>query len=101
MRLTDDGARPDHFSPLAPGVARGTDLIQPPKGWRQAFGLWQGPLSGRFTRAIHVKHSPGIARSIYQAPGLLLGGLVSEWAAEQVIEKQRPQCFDGGLRQRR
>jgi hypothetical protein len=38
--LADDGARPHHLPALAPGVARGTHLIQPAKGRGQVFALW-------------------------------------------------------------
>src|SRR6266566_5444470 len=37
--LADDGARPHHLPTLAPGVARGTDVIQPAKGRRQV-SVW-------------------------------------------------------------
>ena len=97
--LTDDGARPDDFPPLAPRVARSTDVIQPAKGRGQVFGLGQGALAGGFPRAIDVKDHPVVSRSIHQAPGLLARW--REWAAEQIIEKERAQGFDGLLGQRR
>ena len=58
MGLADDRARAHDFPALAPGVARGTDLIQPAKGRGQIFGLGQGALPGGFTRPIDVKDHP-------------------------------------------
>ncbi len=98
--LADDGARPYDLSPLASCVPRGTDLIQPAKGWGQVFGLGQGPLAGRLTRAIKIKDHPGVSRSIRQPPHLLLGGVAGEWATEQIIEKERAQGFNRCLSQR-
>src|SRR6516164_7590253 len=48
VSLADHGARTNHFSPFAPGVARSTDVIQPAKGRWQFFCLRQGPLAGGF-----------------------------------------------------
>ena len=50
--LADNGAGTNHFSPFAPGVARRTDVIQPPKGRWQLFCLRQGSALGR----LHVCH---------------------------------------------
>src|SRR5260370_1344608 len=100
MGLTDDGARPHHFPTLAPGVASRTHVIQPAKGWRQVFGLWQGTLTGRFTRAIDVKDHPAVSRSIHETTRLLLVG-VGEWAALEIIETEHAQGFDWPLRKLR
>jgi hypothetical protein len=43
-------------------------------------------LAGGFTRAVDVKHHPGVSRSIHQSSGLLV---VREWPTEQIIEKDR------------
>jgi hypothetical protein len=54
-------------------------------------------LPSRLTRAIDVKDDPGIACSIHQASRLLV---VREGAAEQIIEEERAQGFDGRFGQR-
>jgi hypothetical protein len=40
VSLRHDGARPDDLPALASRVTRGTDLIQPAKGWGQIVPLW-------------------------------------------------------------
>jgi hypothetical protein len=62
--LTNDRACPHDLPPLAPRVARSTHVIQPAKGRRQLFGLGQGALTGRFSRAINIKEDPRIPSSI-------------------------------------
>jgi hypothetical protein len=102
MSLADDGARPDHLPALASGVAGSTHVIQPAKRRGQVFSLRQGARAGGFSRAIEVYDHPGVSRSIHQSPSLLLVcvvGVGREWATEQIIEKERPQGFDGGLGQ--
>jgi hypothetical protein len=79
MGLTDHSAGSHHFPALAPGVARGTDVIQPAKGWRQLLGLGQGALTGGFARAIKIKDHPRVPGSIRQPARLLF---FREWAAE-------------------
>jgi hypothetical protein len=76
MGLTNDGTSAHHLSPLAPSVARSTDLIQPAKGWGQVFCLGQGALASRLSRPVDVKDHPDISRSIQQSPRLLLGCVV-------------------------
>jgi hypothetical protein len=98
MDLTDDGARSHHLPTLAPGIASRTHIIQPPKRWGQLFGLWQGPLPGRFPRAIEVKDHPRLPCSIQQLSGLLVGG---ERTTREIIEKEGAQGFDRLLGQRR
>ena len=93
MGLRDDGARPDDLPTLAPRVARGTHLIQPTKGRRQVFCLWQGALPGGFTRPIDVKDYPVVSRSIYQPP--VCFSLIVRGRGEQIVEKERAQGFDG------
>ena len=100
MSLADDGARAHHLPPLAPPVARRTDLIQSAKGWGQVLALRQGTLASGFTRAIDVKDYPARSCSIHQAPGLLLMGGIGEGAAEQIVKKEGAQGFNGFLRQR-
>lgn len=65
LSLRNPRARSDDLPALAPRVARGTHVISPPKGRRQVFCLWQGPLTGRLTRAIDIKDSPGVSHSIH------------------------------------
>ncbi len=55
--LADNGASSHHLPPLAPFVARRTDVLQPAKGWRQVFGLRQSSLRGR-PRASHQCQRP-------------------------------------------
>ena len=40
MSLSDHRARPNDLSTFAPRVARGTDVIQPPRGRGYIFALW-------------------------------------------------------------
>src|SRR6266516_255303 len=94
--LTDDGAGTHDFPSLAPGVARGTDLIQPPKGRWQFFCLGKRALAGSRTSAIDSKDNPRSSLSIQQATCLPLFG---ERAAERIIEKQRAQGLDWCLGQ--
>src|SRR5438270_163759 len=96
MRLRNHRARADDLPALAPGVASSADVIQPPKGLGQVFCFWQSTLAGRFTRTIKVKDDPPAARSIYQAPGLLL---VGKRATLEIIEKDRAQGVDRCLGQ--
>src|SRR5579875_2177436 len=86
VRLRHRGACPDHLSSFASPVTRGAHIIQPTKGLRKLIGLGQGALAGRLARAINVKDLPGVSRSIHQFSRLLVG---SEWASEQIIEKER------------
>jgi len=98
--LADDRAGTHHLPPLAPGVARSTHVIQPPKRRGQVFGLGQGALTGGLTGAIKIKDDPLTACSIDQVPGL---PLVGERTAEQIIEKERAESFDrrlGEIRQK-
>ncbi len=96
MDLRNDCARTDDFSPLAPGVASSTDIIQPAEGLGQVIGLWQRALTGRFPCAIKIEDHPLAARSIHQVPDLVL---VGKWATEEVLQKERAEGFDGFLGQ--
>jgi len=51
-------------------------------------------LTGSFPRAIDVKDPPAVSLPIYQPSRLLVG---CQRAAQQVIEKERAQGFDGSL----
>ncbi len=99
MGLTNDGAGAHHLSTLTPFVARSTDVIQPAKGRGECFCLGQGTLAGCLTGAIEIKDHPGVSCSIHQTPGLLLIGVVREWATEHIIEKKRAHSFNGRLGQ--
>ena len=88
VSLADDGAGSHHLPALAPGVARGTDVIQPAKGRRQVFSLGQGTLASCLACAIDIKDDPGVPRSIHQASSLFLVGVGREWAAEQIVAKE-------------
>ena len=83
--LAHDGAGSHHLPTLAPGVAGGTHLIQPAKGWRKIFRLRQSALTGCLTRAINVKDDPGISCSIEQASRLLV---VRERATLEILEEE-------------
>ena len=48
-------------------------------------------MAGGFPRAVDIEHGPGVARSIHQSSGLLVGG---KRTREQIIEKKRAQGFD-------
>src|SRR5579859_5062530 len=95
--LTNDGSCSYPLSTLAPGVARGTHVIQPAKRRGQIVDLRQGALTDRLTRAVNVKDDPGIACWIQQASHLLV---VSKRATEQIIEKEGAQGFNRRLGQR-
>jgi hypothetical protein len=100
MSLRDNRARPDDLPALAPSVARSTYLVQATVWCRQVFCLWQSALAGRLTGAIDIKDHPGASCSIHQTPRFPSLLLVGERAAEQIIEKERAQGFDGCLSQR-
>src|SRR5438067_12139931 len=72
MGLRDDGARPDDFPALAPGVARRTDPVQATLCWRQRLCLCQGTLSGGLPRPIDVKDHMSVACAIYPLAGVSL-----------------------------
>ncbi|GHO58205.1 hypothetical protein KSB_66800 [Ktedonobacter robiniae] len=59
--------------------------------------MGQGALTSRLTRAIDIKDHPLTSLSIHQASS---GVLVRERAAEEIIEKECAQSFDGCLSQR-
>jgi hypothetical protein len=89
----------DDFPALASSVARCTHVIQSAKGRRQGVSLRKRALTGRVKRPVNIKHDPGASGSSHQSPSLFLVGIVSKRTAEQVIEKERAQRFDGGLGQ--
>src|SRR5437879_5800891 len=97
MSRTDDGPRPHHLPALAAPRARSTDVVQAAKGLRQVVALGSSALAGCFTCPIDVKDDPGISCSIHQTTCLLVR---REWAAEQIIEEERAQGFDGYFGQR-
>ena len=97
MRLRHRCPCSDHLSAFASSVARRTDVIQSAKGRRQGVSLRKRTLAGGFSRAVDVKHHPGVSRSIYQPSRLLVG---RERARKQIIEKERAQSLDWFLRQR-
>jgi hypothetical protein len=72
MGLRNRRARPNDLPTLAPGVARGTHLIQSAKGWGQVFAFRQGALTSRFPRAVDVYDHPGVSSSIHQTTRLRL-----------------------------
>jgi hypothetical protein len=55
-------------------------------------------LAGSFPRAVDIEHGPGVALSIHQSSGLLVGG---QRTREQIIEKECTQRFDRSLGKRR
>src|SRR5260221_841292 len=91
MGLRNNGAGPDNFPTLAPGVASSTDLIQATLSRRQVLRLRQGALAGRPSGAIDVEDLPLDARSIQQLASLPLFG---ERAGEQILQKEHTQGFD-------
>ena len=96
--LAEDGAGTDDFPALAPGGASSTHVIQPAKGTRPRCCLGPGALTGGLTRASESEAHPKSARSTHQIACLpLLRGR----AAEQLVENQGAQGFDGLLGQRR
>ena len=98
VRLRNRCPRPDDFSPLAAAVARRTDLIQSAKSGRKIVGLGKSALAGSFPCAINIKDDPGLTCSIHQPSRLLVG---RERTAQQIIEEECAQRFNGYLRQRR
>jgi hypothetical protein len=72
VSLTNGCPRTDHLSALTESRARGADVIQPTKGRRQVFRLWQAALPRRLTRAIDIKDHPTLTFSIHQNPCLFL-----------------------------
>src|SRR5207249_4966610 len=96
--LQDGGAGTNDLPTLAPGVARGTDLIQATLGSRQLQVLWQGALAGYLSGAIDIKDKSGLAHAIQQLTCL---PLLRERARKQVVEKECAQGFGGRRRQRR
>src|SRR6266700_4722538 len=85
VSLADDGAGSYHLPTLAPGVARGTDVLQLAQGCRHLFSLGQGARARRLTRAIESKDHPRVPSSIHQPTRLLF---LREWATLEIIEKQ-------------
>ena len=96
MSLRNRCARANNLPALAARVTRRTDLIQSTKGRRQGLSLGKRALAGGFPRAVDVKYHPGVSRSIHQSSRLLV---VREWAAQQIIEKERAQSLDRFCRQ--
>jgi len=64
--LTDDGAGADDLSALAPGVARGAQLLQATVCPWQVLPFGQGALPGRFSGAINVEDEPIHLTAIHQ-----------------------------------
>ena len=98
VRLRNRCARPDDFPTFAPFVARGTDLIQSAEGLRQVSACGKA----RWRAASRV---PSMSNTIHVFPTrstrlpVCLSGVSGR--LEQIVEKERPQGFDWGLRQRR
>jgi len=60
-------------------------------------------LASGLTGAIDIQDHPRLSRSIHQPTRLLVirvVGVGREWAALEIIEKERAQGFNGGLGQR-
>ncbi len=96
---TFDGAGAHHLPPDAAGVERRHrphPTIDQGEGRSSVWG--KAAYAGGLTGAIKIKDEPLTARSIDQVPGL---PLERSRTAEQIIEKERAESFDGFRCQRR
>src|SRR5712691_3117942 len=59
--LQDGGAGAHDFSTLAPGIARGTHLLQAAPRGRHLWRDGQGALAGRLSRAIHIHNHQSLS----------------------------------------
>ncbi len=88
MRLEQDRAGADDFSPLAPLIAWRADLVKTTMRRRQNFRLRKRPLPGGLSSSIHIDHQPLLSRPIEQtARG------VKRFASKEILLKARTQSF--------
>ncbi len=94
MCLENGRARPDHFAPFAPRIARSADLVQPaPCGW-EIRSARQSSLAGGLSRAIDIEHQPMRSLPVPQPSCMLL---LLQRPGYQIFEKQRAQGLDRSL----
>ena len=67
MLLSQDGAGPHNFSPVAALIAWSAHLIKPTMRSRQGFRLRQSSLAGRLSGSIHIDHQPRRTCPVAQA----------------------------------
>src|SRR6266702_7261254 len=94
VSLENGRARPDHFPPLAPGIARSTHLLQPTRCGGQIRCAGQSALAGSLSRAINIAHHGASSAPIPQSARLLLP---LQRSGHEVFEKQGAQSLDRSL----
>ena len=88
MRLEQDCAGADDFSPLTPLIAWRADLVKTTMRRGQDFRLRKRPLPGGGPRSIHIDHRPLLSRPIEQT-----AREVKRFASKEIFLKARTQSF--------
>jgi len=94
VSLENGRARADHFTPLAPCIARSAHLLQPARCGGQLRCAGQSALAGSLSRAINIEHHVASSPPLPQSSSLLL---LLQRSGYQVFEKQCAQSLDRSL----
>src|SRR6266581_2980073 len=92
--LENGRARPDHFAPLAPQIARSADLVQPTLGGWEIRCARQGSLAGGLSRPINIEHQVVCSLPVPQPTCFLL---LLHRSCQEIFEKHRAQRLNRSL----